>query len=411
MISSTLQGFQNNRFHTQDMLGSACAATLVVLTSKYIQQITNLTAFAAAANGTSVLVVARSVNTLCTSSEADKKFTATLTFVFALSIATTATMLRATTVLKSRYNALPGLNQFARPLVATTTATVFLTAAGIFIVQTIYAACEGWMRSRAETLASAKDEIEKENFNAKVKIDALNAEEINTLRGHIERVLASPADRDRVSDDLILWVNTKAGTDQLKIPGWENISRDLGMQDLVLEGGHFARDVVIGIHDNIFHCVPVALQGGAPVGRDDVPARILDRWFPSEIQLVSGDTAATMVAELEKLDEAQFKIIIAAFNEATGKDLPDETTTPQQLIREHLEGVVTLKREFCLEHLDLIRPYGLHQRDFARDLNLLPEDIKRELARDVPVESTMDAYYKDKMPLLKELITAHRGIV
>lgn len=64
-----------------------------------------------------------------------------------------------------------------------------------------------------------------------------------------------------------------------------------------------------------------------------------------------------------------------------------------------------------MEHLDLIRPYGLHQRDFARDLNLLPEDIKRELARDVPVESTMDAYYKDKMPLLKELITAHRGIV
>jgi len=409
MISSTLQGFQNNRYHTQDMLGSACAATLVMLTSKYIQQITNLTAFAAAANGASVLMVAKSVNTLCTSSEADKNFTATLTFVFALSVATAATMLRATTVLKSRHNALPGLNQFARPLAATTAATVVLTAAGIIIVQTIYAVCEGWMQSRAETLALAKAEIAKEDFNAKVKIDALDAEAINTLRGHIERVLASPADRESVSNNLILWVNTKAGTDQLNIPGWENISRDLGMLDLMLEGGHFAKDVVIGIHDNIFHCVPVALRGGAPAGREDILALFLDKWFPNEIQLVSNDTTATMIAELEKLEEAQFKIIIAAFNDATGKALPDETT-PQQLIRENLEGVVTLKREFFVENPDLIRPYGLHQRDFARNLHLLPDDIKRELGRDVPVESTMDAYYKDKMPLLKELITAYRGI-
>ncbi len=403
-----IEAFQNNRYHTQDVLGSACAATLVVLASKYIQQITNLTAFVAAANGASVLITAKSIHTLCSSSEAGKKATAENTLVFALSVATVATMLRATTVLKSRHNTFPDFNKFAKPLFATTTATIVLTEGGIQSVKIAHSTYQDLTQGRAESLALAKAEIAKENFNTKEKIDALEAEAINALRGHIKRVLASPADRDGVSNNLILWVNARAGVGQLNIAGWENISRDLGMLDLMVEGGYFAKDIIIGIHDNIFQCVSVAPQGGAPYGRDDLLASFLDKWFPNVIQLVPGDTAATMIEELGKLEEAQFKIIIVAFNDATGKALSEETT-PQQLIQEHLEGVVTLKKEFFEDHQGLIRPYGLHQRDFKQDLGLLPDDIKRELGRDVPEESSMDEYYKNRMPLLKELITAYRA--
>lgn len=409
MISSTLQGFQNNRYHTQDILGSACAATLVLLASKYIQQITNLTAFAAAANGESVLMTAKSVHTLCTSSEKGETDTAENTLVFALIVAAFATMPRATTVLKSRFNAFPDFNKFAKPLAVTTAATIVLTEAGIRSIQMIYTACQAWVHSKAETLTLAKAEIAKEDFNTKGTIDALEAEGINALRGHIERVLASPADRDGVSNNLILWVNTKAGAGQLEIPGWENISRDLGMVDLVVEGGYFAKDFIIGIHDNIFQCMPVAQQGLAPLGRDDLLARFLDKWFPSVIQLAPGDSQVVMIAELGKLEEAQFKIIITAFNDATGKELSEETT-PQQLIQEHLGNeAVSLKREFFEGHEVLIRPYGLHQRKIQQDLGLLPDDIKRELGRNVPELRSMGEYYQNRMPLLKELITAHRA--
>ena len=402
-----IEAFQNNRYHAQDVLGSACAATLVVLASKYIQQITNLTAFAAATNGASVLITAKSIHTLCTSSQKGERDTAENTLVFALSVATVATMLRATTVLKSRHNTFPDFNKFAKPLLATTTATIVLTEAGIRSIQVTHATYQAWANGRVESLALAKAEIAKESFNTKEKIDALEEEAINTLRGHIERVLASPADREGVPNNLILWVNTRAG--QLEIPGWENISRDLGMVDLMVEGGYFAKDFIIGIHDSIFLCIPAAQQALAPRGRDDLLARFLDKWFPNKIQLVPGDTAATMITELEKLEEAQFKIIIAAFNDATEKALP-EGTTPQELIREHLGNeAVSLKREFFEGHEGLIRPYGLHQRNFKQDLGLLPDDIKRELRRNVPEGSSMDEYYKNRMPLLKELITAHRA--
>ncbi|WP_316357119.1 hypothetical protein [Candidatus Neptunichlamydia sp. REUL1] len=404
-----IEAFQNNRYHTQDVLGSACAATLVMLASKYTQQITNLTAFATATNGASVLITAKSIHTLCTSSKAGEKATAENTLVFALSVATVATMLRATTVLNSRHNAFPDFNKFAKPLFATTTATIVLTQGGIQSVKMAHSTCQAWAHDRAEFLALAKVEIAKEDFNTKEKIDALDAEAINALRGHIERVLASPADRNGVPNNLILWVNTRAGAGQLEIAGWENISRDLGMLDLMLEGGYFAKDIIIGIHDNIFQCVPVELQGGAPRERDDLLARFLDKWFPNEIQLVPGDSAAVMIDELGKLDGEEFKIIIVAFNRATEKSLSEETT-PAQLIQEHLEAVVTLERDAFEGHEKLIRPYGLHQRNFEQDLGLLPDDVRRELGRNIPEESSMDAYYKDRMLILKEMIIALCGI-
>ena len=260
MISSTFQDFQNNRCHTQDILGSACAATLVLLASKYIQQITNLTAFAAAANGASVLMTVKSIHTLCMSSKKGETDTAENMLVFALAVATVATMLRATTVLKSRHNDFPDFNKFAKPLFATTAATVVLTEAGIRSVQITHSAYQALTQGRAESLALAKAEIAKEDFNTKGKIDALEAEAINALRGHIERVLASPADRKSVTDNLILWVNTKAGTDELNIPGWEDISKE--------EEGFYGRsDISVkGIYDAIIwsmmHDTLIALPEG-----------------------------------------------------------------------------------------------------------------------------------------------------
>ena len=69
MISNAVQGFQNNRYHAQEVVGSLFAAALVKLGSKHIQQITNLTAFASAANGASVLVTAKSAHTLYASAD------------------------------------------------------------------------------------------------------------------------------------------------------------------------------------------------------------------------------------------------------------------------------------------------------------------------------------------------------
>ena len=113
----------------------------------------------------------------------------------------------------------------------------------------------------AETLAIAKAAIAKDDFNTKDKIDDLEAEAISALREHIETVLASPADRERVSDNLILWVNTKAGTDELNIPGWEDISKEKE------EGFYERNDISVkGIYDAIIwsmmHDILIALPEG-----------------------------------------------------------------------------------------------------------------------------------------------------
>ena len=72
--------------------------------------------------------------------------------------------------------------------------------------------------------------------------------------------MASPADRKSVTDNLILWVNTKAGTDELNIPGWEDISKE--------EEGFYGRsDISVkGIYDAIIwsmmHDTLIALPEG-----------------------------------------------------------------------------------------------------------------------------------------------------
>ena len=118
--------------YTHIALGSLVAAALVKLGSKHIQQITNLTAFASAANGASVLVTAKSASTLWSSTEKDEENSAAKkALALAVLTAATTTLLRGTTILKTRHTSLPALSEFAKPLAAATAATAVLTAGGI----------------------------------------------------------------------------------------------------------------------------------------------------------------------------------------------------------------------------------------------------------------------------------------
>ena len=125
---------------------------------------------------------------------------------------------------------------------------------------------------KAETLATAKAAIAKDDFNTKDKIDDLEAEAINTLRGHIETVLASPADRKSVTDNLILWVNTKAGTDELNIPGWEDISKEEE------EGFYEKNDISVkGIYDAIIWSKMHDILNALPEGNNEQLQLLVDR--------------------------------------------------------------------------------------------------------------------------------------
>ena len=200
--------------YTHIALGSLVAAALVKLGSKHIQQITNLTAFASAANGASVLVTAKSASTLWSSTAKDEdKSAATKALVLAALTAGTTTLLRGTTFLKTRHTSLPALSEFAKPLAAATAATAVLTAGGIKGIKMTHGFITTKMAERAaaaaaEKLAAAKLEIAKDDFNSEEKINALLTPAIKDLADAMRLVLASP-DKGTVDDDQIDRVNAK----------------------------------------------------------------------------------------------------------------------------------------------------------------------------------------------------------
>ena len=233
MISNAVQGFQNNRYHAQEVVGSLFAAALVKLGSKHIQQITNLTAFASAANGASVLVTAKSAHTLWTSKDADEKSAAKKALALALTTATVTTLLRGTTILKTRHTSLPALSEFAKPLAAATAATAVLTAGGIKGVKMANGAYQTWSANRAaaaaaEKLANAKLEIVKEAFDSEDKINALGAPAIQALAEAMRLVLES-ADKATVADEQIAHVNAKVAelnhAQADTIPAWVDLAK------------------------------------------------------------------------------------------------------------------------------------------------------------------------------------------
>jgi hypothetical protein len=227
-----IQGFQNNRFHAQEVVGSLFAAALVKLGSKHIQQITNLTAFASAANGASVVVTAKSAHTLWTSKSDDEKSAAKKALALALITAGTTTLLRGTTILKTRHTSLPALSEFAKPLAAATAATAALTAAltagGIFSIKTAHGFISTKLAERAEAAAAAKLEIAKEAFDSEEKINALLTPAIKDLADAMRLVLASP-DKGTVDNDQIDRVNAKVAdlnkTPETAIAGWVALAK------------------------------------------------------------------------------------------------------------------------------------------------------------------------------------------
>lgn len=212
-MASMIQGFQNNSFHAKEVVGSLFAAALVKLGSKHIQQITNLTAFASAANGASVVVTAKSAHTLWTSKNDDDKSAAKKALMLAVLTAGTTTLLRGTTILKTRHTSLPAFSEFAKPLAAATAATAVLTAGGIKGIKMTHGFITTKMAERAaaadaEKLAAAKLEIAKEAFDSEEKINALLTPAIKDLADAMRLVLASP-DKANVDDDQIARVNAK----------------------------------------------------------------------------------------------------------------------------------------------------------------------------------------------------------
>jgi hypothetical protein len=232
MISNAVQGFQNNRYHAQEVVGSLFAAALVKLGSKHIQQITNLTAFASAANGASVLVTAKSAHTLYSSSKDGERSAAKKALALALTTATVTTLLRGTTILKTRHTSLPALSEFAKPLAAASGATAVLTFGGIQGIKMANGAYQTWSANRAaaaaEKLAAAKAEIAKEAFDSEEKINALTAPQIQVLANAMRLVLASP-DKAEVDDDQIDRVNAKVAAlnhaQADTIPDWVNLAK------------------------------------------------------------------------------------------------------------------------------------------------------------------------------------------
>jgi len=222
MISNAVQGFQNNRYHAQEVVGSLFAAALVKLGSKHTQQITNLTAFASAANGASLLVTASSAQTLWSSTKTDEeKSAAKKALALALTTATVTALLRGTTILKTRHTSLPALSEFAKPL-----ATAVLTFGGIQGIKMANGAYQTWSASRA--VAAAKLEIAKEAFDSEDKINALTAPEIQVLAAAMRLVLASP-DKATVDDDQIARVNARVAelnhAQPETIPAWVDLAK------------------------------------------------------------------------------------------------------------------------------------------------------------------------------------------
>jgi len=218
MFSNAVNGFQNNRYHSQEIVGSLFVAALVKLGSKHIQQITNLTAFASAANGASVVVTAKSAHTLFTSTKDEEKSAANkalLLALLALTTATVTTLLRGTTILKTRHTSLPALSKFAKPLVAATVVTAALTEGGIRGIKAAHGAVQTYRADRAAAAAAAKLdaaklEIAKEAFDSEDKIQALTSPELKALADAMRLVLGSATDKATVSDDQIARVNAAA---------------------------------------------------------------------------------------------------------------------------------------------------------------------------------------------------------
>jgi len=238
MISNAVQGFQNNRYHAQELVGSLFAAALVKLGSKHIQQITNLTAFASAANGASALVTAKSAHTLWTSKDDNEKSAAKKALALAVTTATTVTLLRGTTILKTRHTSLPALSEFAKPLAAATAATAVLTAGGIQGIKMANGAYQTWSANRAaahnQRVDTAVALVLSEAYNEEGKIQALNTVEgFKPLADAARFVLSTSGqtkdESAKVTDEMIGFINAQYAelhkVEATIIEGWVDLAR------------------------------------------------------------------------------------------------------------------------------------------------------------------------------------------
>jgi hypothetical protein len=237
--------------YTHFALGSLFAAVLVKLGSTHIQQITNLTAFASAANAGGFFALTKSASTLRTSSatEDDKK-TAQIALMVSVVMLFAATFCRGTTILKTRHTSLPSLNKFSKPLAAASIATAILTPGVIsstkktirFIStkmdERAKAAELNAKRAEAAALNAKVDSnlaiVLSDDYNQKEKVQQIDTKENFLVLADAARFVLDTSDEYKhksaqVTDDMIGYINAKAEDlnkdEDSKIEGWLALKR------------------------------------------------------------------------------------------------------------------------------------------------------------------------------------------
>lgn len=125
MTTSAVQIIQENRCHIQDMMSVLCASALVKFGCKHIHPISNLVAFVSGIEGTSFLVIAKSVHTLRTSLDKGERRSAKRALIIAFS----ATLGAAG--LKKRYTTVQMPRTFDKPLIITSCVIMALAETGM----------------------------------------------------------------------------------------------------------------------------------------------------------------------------------------------------------------------------------------------------------------------------------------
>jgi len=161
---------------------------------------------------------------------------------------------------------------------------------------------------------------------------------------------------------------------------------------------------IFGFLDLLFMCVPVGEKREA--ARKKIVEDFFNIWFPEKIQLTPNDPKETMVSELQKLEQEDFKIILAAYNQAAEKSLNEETTL-EQLVANLIEGDVVVTLE--VDNEKLLRPYGLHSGDLENAIFRLPNGLQEELKERDREGKSIGEYYSENMQILKHIIDASQS--
>jgi hypothetical protein len=205
MVSNPITNGNAQTLVYGSVLAAAALKTASMLTGR-VSTLTNLTAFASGLNGASLVVTAKSLNTLYSvwgktdKADNETRSSARKALGAALFLATAAT-LAGTDVAKSKFSALPRFNSQAKPLAYGT-----LSAAGLIsLVQYVNVKNQESKAKAAAALAAAKTAVTAD----KDAVDAMDKAALTVLIGQIKLVQKSETPKD--ANTVIGLVNARVG--------------------------------------------------------------------------------------------------------------------------------------------------------------------------------------------------------